>query len=318
MRGPTASSYRPEDASEAELRRAEDRLRRVEDEVRGMEERCQRAEERARKADDRVRQGEEQQEIRRQAAEANMRRQQEEATSLREVCQHQDSSRRETERLKHEHEFMRHEVDRISGEAEQARRRLQEEAELMRRGQQQQEADRLAIQRLQEEVRLEREARASELRQEAQVRRRALEQERAERGTIEARSVATSSAIAQATRAAQEALQAVHELKEKSEVDVSNVRRVMEAIQIDATARVEELEVQMKTCYSDALKRMSMPNRIMCYKTMQHQAGSKPVEDKAGNHRTLDLKFTQRKLTGDIVGDKPLSPAFKPLFRRMP
>jgi chromosome segregation ATPase len=273
--------------------------------------------------DERVRRSEQQQEDIKSGTEGARRRQQDDLEHVRKVAQEQQALHHEADKLRMESEALKAELVRFRSEAQENRSKLSAESDLIRRFQFEQGEDRNMLARVREEVRLERDAWTKELQREREIRARALAVETEARHQLESANAAQAEALRAAQRAAGDAKRSVEELKREKDTDIGNLNAAVTAASEQNSARVEDLEFQMKSSYVDALRRMSMPDRIMYYQTLHSQAGVKPLtsgfEAGAQQHalelrRRSILEFSNPSFPAALIDGKE---APYPLMRRI-
>merc|ERR1711920_1036906 len=86
--------------------------------------------------------------------------------------------------------------------------------------------------------------------------------------------------------------QEVGALQKDMKSSLGEVHEAVESIEANTKSRVEELEGQMNKCYVEALKKLSVPDRIMYYQTLHSQSGAQAIGEasiKENGHNFLEL-----------------------------
>jgi uridine kinase len=272
---------------------ADERTRRLEEDLRRIEERAKSSEDRARRTEDFVRLHEEKQKDLLTTAEGTRRRQQDEVEHVRKVADQQETLHLEVNKTRHQTDAMNAELVRLRAEADANRAKLasemaRTETDMARRFQLEQNEDRAALDRVREELRLERESRVKDLQREQEQRRHDMSVEVEARRLLESTNAAQTEVLRAAQKAAEDAKRAVQELSRQKDAELGSLTEAVNAAAEENATRVKDLETQMKMCYVDALRKMSMPDRIMYYQTLHSQSVGSKLGGFNGGQRALE------------------------------
>merc|ERR1712048_375512 len=108
--------------------------------------------------------------------------------------------------------------------------------------------------------------------------------------------------------------QEVGSLKTDMKASLGEVHTAVESIESNTKSRVEELEGQMNKCYVEALKKLSVPDRIMYYQTLHNQSGAQMIGaggSKENGHRLLELTESSNGTNRDMHAAHPGLKSFR-------
>eukprot|EP00929_Paragymnodinium_shiwhaense_P022607 TRINITY_DN143_c0_g2_i1.p1 TRINITY_DN143_c0_g2~~TRINITY_DN143_c0_g2_i1.p1 ORF type:complete len:2603 (-),score=942.64 TRINITY_DN143_c0_g2_i1:139-7947(-) len=219
----------------------------------------------------------------------------------------QDALKHDMDRVRIDGERLRAEVERLNKENSDYRKKQAETDAALQRLLTQQAEDRHVLDLMRQELQKEREARMVAIRQERD--------ERMQERNREAGSGISVAAVQRATKVAEEAQQAIAQLRQEKNADLLDMNAAMDSVERTAKDRLNHLETQMNRCYMDTLKRMSLSERILYLQTQHsNRVGAPMLAGLGADAGTMALDFSAATPT---KAEDIRQPTSRPLLRRV-